>query len=271
MDVVDKEAIKLILPNQDITLNYWEEVNKFCLPLRQFGINFFNYLKVYNDGSIADLNNAPLMTEYFYYKSKLYQSFSPIADRVSFEQGFILGSSFSKQDIFNIMRDSFDIDNVIFFITKQKDATSFWQFGSNAGNKKIVNFYLNNIELLKIFVTYFKDQNEKLLKQCDANKYKIVSIDNKVQYFSDDSLYPYINDDVATIISQFKRYQTKSPHLTQRELECLKLCLKGKTAKEIAQIMDISYRTVESHIVNMKKKLSCKKLSQLTAKSADLF
>ena len=43
--------------------------------------------------------------------------------------------------------------------------------------------------------------------------------------------------------------------LSQRERECLRCLLEGKTAKETAAIYKLSPRTVESHFEKIKKKL----------------
>lgn len=47
------------------------------------------------------------------------------------------------------------------------------------------------------------------------------------------------------------------PHinLSKRERECLLYIVHGKTAKDIAKILGISNRTVESYIEHLKKKL----------------
>ena len=52
--------------------------------------------------------------------------------------------------------------------------------------------------------------------------------------------------------------------LTKREIECIYLLLDGNSYKDIAKKMQISSRTVESYLVNVKNKLACES-------SADLF
>jgi DNA-binding CsgD family transcriptional regulator len=52
-------------------------------------------------------------------------------------------------------------------------------------------------------------------------------------------------------------------HLSQRQRECLFFLLRGKTAKEIAKVLNISYRTVEFHINEIKTKFNCQKKSEL--------
>lgn len=63
----------------------------------------------------------------------------------------------------------------------------------------------------------------------------------------------------------FNRVQLETS-LTPRERECLFLSLSGKSAKLIGRQLGISYRTVESHLVNTKQKLGCTTKSDLFEK-----
>jgi DNA-binding NarL/FixJ family response regulator len=49
--------------------------------------------------------------------------------------------------------------------------------------------------------------------------------------------------------------QSETPHLTNREKQILLLISQGMTNKEIAQLLDITSRTVEFHIHNILGKL----------------
>ncbi len=55
--------------------------------------------------------------------------------------------------------------------------------------------------------------------------------------------------------------------LTERESVCLFYLIRGKSASEIGQMLNISKRTVESHIENIKIKMNCEKKSSLIEKS----
>lgn len=47
-------------------------------------------------------------------------------------------------------------------------------------------------------------------------------------------------------------------HLSYREFECLIMLSKGLSAKEMAKVFDISNRTVENHLMNIKEKFDVK-------------
>ena len=51
--------------------------------------------------------------------------------------------------------------------------------------------------------------------------------------------------------------------LTKQQALCLKLLAHGKSSKEIARILDISYRTVEGHINRLMESLGCSSSKEL--------
>lgn len=55
----------------------------------------------------------------------------------------------------------------------------------------------------------------------------------------------------------------KSFYLTQREVECLKLLCLGFTTKKVAEQLNISPKTMDIHINNIKEKCNCVSLFQL--------
>ncbi|HHT0594906.1 TPA: LuxR C-terminal-related transcriptional regulator [Legionella anisa] len=58
--------------------------------------------------------------------------------------------------------------------------------------------------------------------------------------------------------------------ISQRELQCLYYLIKGFALKQIAHVLQISFRTVEHHINNAKTKLNCYHRSDLIEKASQL-
>lgn len=52
--------------------------------------------------------------------------------------------------------------------------------------------------------------------------------------------------------------------LTDREKQCLYYTLQGKSAKQIANMLGISYRTVETYLTKAKQKLEVRTKGELT-------
>lgn len=59
-------------------------------------------------------------------------------------------------------------------------------------------------------------------------------------------------------------------HLSLREQECVNFIAKGLTAKQIGKALNISNRTVETYLENVKRKLCCHNRAELLWKLATL-
>lgn len=68
-----------------------------------------------------------------------------------------------------------------------------------------------------------------------------------------------------TVGRQYGKY-----NLSKRESESLFYLIRGYTAREIAQKLGLSPKTIEYHIEQLKNKLNCSKRSELVEKSIDL-
>ncbi|MCF6312097.1 MAG: response regulator transcription factor [Verrucomicrobiales bacterium] len=78
-----------------------------------------------------------------------------------------------------------------------------------------------------------------------------------------------INSRVSRMILDVFRNIPKPPpeaHLTEREAEILCLLADGKIKKEVAQHLDISYYTVDTHVKRIYKKLQVNNLSSAIAR-----
>lgn len=59
-------------------------------------------------------------------------------------------------------------------------------------------------------------------------------------------------------------------NLTVREIECAIFWLRGYSAKEIAELFGISYRTVQTHIQRLSYKFQCRTRTQTLRKMQSL-
>jgi DNA-binding NarL/FixJ family response regulator len=67
------------------------------------------------------------------------------------------------------------------------------------------------------------------------------------------------------VLGEYRRTESDSgaPKLTDRETEVLRLVAKGLTAKQVAERLTLSHRTVENHVQNTLTKLQLHNRSQL--------
>lgn len=76
---------------------------------------------------------------------------------------------------------------------------------------------------------------------------------------------PLLSSDLANLYFQSQRHTAAEPAapLSPREIEIIKLIAEGKSSKEIAEILFLSFRTIQNHRTKIMRKLSLKKNTDL--------
>ncbi len=250
------------------SLSSSQEVAQICDPaLASIGITYFNFIKIYNDGSRELLTNNSPWIDHFY-KSALYKSVGAIDIEYLLPKGYFLWSELKNDDpAYAQGRESFNIDNGISFVVKKKNETLLYIFGATRDNYTINNFYIRNIDLFKRFILYFNDKGSTLIDR--ASKHRIYLPEQQIiqqDKLKKMELSPYNRKkffEETKIERLFLINQDRELYLTNREAECMAYSLKGATAKQIAKMLNISYRTVQSHIQHVKEKLDCPNKAEL--------
>lgn len=123
-------------------------------------------------------------------------------------------------------------------------------------------FLAENINLLKRFILFFKEYiyNNSELFAAFSKRYK-----NELSTPQPTNIYNSYQMEIV-----IKKYYLGGLFddiaFSRREAECLKHISQGKTAKQIARILKLSPRTVETHINNIKLKANCLSLHELLGK-----
>lgn len=76
---------------------------------------------------------------------------------------------------------------------------------------------------------------------------------------------PLLSSDLANLYFQSQRHTVAEPAapLSPREIEIIKLIAEGKSSKEIAEILFLSFRTIQNHRTKIMRKLNLKKNTDL--------
>lgn len=130
-----------------------------------------------------------------------------------------------------------------------------WNFTTIKANDQITSFYFNNINLLKRFIFYLKNKIPEVF-DCNDNK---CLIELKNELILDSYLKPDIEREKdflsKTDLDKFYLKDQEYIKVTKRETECLYLLSLGKSIKDISRILNISPRTVDTHINNFKARI----------------
>ncbi len=159
---------------------------------------------------------------------------------------------------------AFDCGHTFTIVQENDDKSKdYFHFAGKLGNTSLNNQYLQNIDLLKMFILYFRDKISNLKELRSAYDYKFSISHEKGGYFTNDQLD---QSDLSTFMQaiQLERiYFNGNQYLTKREFECLYWLSIGRTLDQIATILKITPRTINAHIKNIKDKLNCDNQFQL--------
>lgn len=236
------------------------DIQSVCEPLKAIGISYFNYLKIYNnDGSRELLTNNAEWIDHFY-KNALYDTVGAIDVEHLLPKGYFLWSELDENDpCYTQGRELFNIDHGLSFVMRRKDVTYLYIFASTRDNTAINNYYIRNIDLIRRFIYYFNDKALPLMKEAADNR---IYLPNK-QIISEDSLQRCALDNKlrqdfynnTEIDRYFILSEADDLYVTKKQAECIAYMMEGATAKETAYKMNISYRTVEGYIEDVKTKI----------------
>lgn len=247
-----------------------EKVEALCMPLKKhFGITSFVFLRIYTNGSEIRLSNQPAWLEHFF-KQELYKISNFQAHPDNFCSGFVLWSDLKDHDAILQEARYFNIDHGITLCNKQRDYVELCFFGTERGNAGIIPLYLSHLDLLERFTLYFKDRGKQLI--AEAERYKICLDKNirKLDQVKEQALIFSQNGfDRQAFLQDTVVHQLILPDhvaLTKRELDCIAYLLAGYTAKESAERLFVSKRTIETHWENVKDKLQVATKSELIQK-----
>ena len=235
------------------------EVNDICRPLKDIGITYFNYLKIYKDGSRELLtNNAPWIDHF--YKNALYLTAGVVDVEHLLPKGYFLWSELDLNDpAYSQGQESFNIDNGVSFVIKRDEITYLSIFASTKDNMHINNFYIRNVDLFRRFIQYFHDRGSDLIKQAKSNKIVLP----QQQIINSNRLK---NIEIPSNVRRSFYKKTKMDkfylldvsddlYLTPKQAEVATYLVVGATAKQCARQLGISYRTVETYIEEIKQKI----------------
>lgn len=254
-----------------------KKIKPLCEPLsRVFGIPTFGYRKFFPDGTCFVTSSNFEWVKFIQEKFTnvpLPNYEEEVKAALQSEKHYVLRiGEPDRQDALLSAHYDHDIWNTLSLYRKNGTSVEGFYFTSTKSNYKIVDEYINNIELFERFTLYFKDKFSAILSDEEVKKESFLTVspcvfeENNSKTFKEDK---YIQEFIADtpIHKLFLIINNKEIHLSMQEFKCLAWLSRGKIVKEVAQIMNLSPRTVESYLDNIKSKTKIESRSKLI----DLF
>ena len=217
--------------------------------ITRIGLTSFTYTKLYKDYYTVILTTHPEAMANFFIK-KMNPHISQLLERFFHLKKILKPKNaewiFYPFNVYDIYLDKTLLDPGILTIARINN------FFANYELKNRIHFFKEEIDHVVMVAITHCDQNTLFIKN---NNLLII---NLIEQF---------RKEYKQLIIQQKKYifhdHIDNNQISNRETECLPHFLKHKTAKETANIMGISSRTVETHLRNIKNKIGIQSKSQL--------
>lgn len=217
-------------------------------PIKNLGITYFTYSRCYKTGERVWLTTHADLLENYCIK-KYYLTGNTESHPEQYVAQTVLWSTLPNQVVFEDARN-FNVGSGIFIIQPKSDYCEFYGFGGENHDGKIINVFLTHLNSLNNFISNFNDKANLLIHQAEQAK---------ISFPYHEGMGNFLKSNKDVVSNQIL-------NLTKRQKECAYLLLQGKTAKEISEITNLSRRTIETYLNNLKIKLNCHNKASLIAK-----
>ena len=214
------------------------EVNELCQPfLNAINANYFDYNRIYKDNSFLSLSSDGHYLENFFRNKYVIGA--------TLEQtGKHLWDSYYYNTALHDARTNFNHTHGITIFYQQPNYIEYIDIAASHDNREITSFYLNNFDYIEDFILDFTENAKHLIAIAES---KLVKLPNDMLELTSPGI---ASSNINSLIN--------TQLLSKRERQCLEYYFQGKTAKETAEVLQLSYRTVEEYISTLKKKLKCR-------------
>ena len=219
-------------------------------------ISLFCFYRIYDDGTCILLSSDNASLEYVF-NNKIH--LIPHIQDAPLKEKFwyIIPPNSIYQKLLFDFKEMFDCKIIFDFIECYENFYEVTYFGSYCEAEIASAYFMNFKEEFEKFSHYFKQEYKTLISYCEHKKIILPHemLPNISRLKSDIPLsYP----------SSFHNLMhLNNGKLSPREMECVHHLSLGHTAKETAQSLNLSNRTVEFYLANIKNKLKCTRKSEI--------
>lgn len=260
--------MKILLNNTNIERQHFARVGSdmraLAVPLQSLGIEVFARIRIWSDQTVSLLTTHPSFSVLFV-KEKFYE-FAFAGKPEKYMSGIILLDDSLHCPKIKKIKDTFvehsGLKLDISIIEKFDTYTDLYWFGTPCNIVNTANFYLNKIGYLKAYISSIKESAQTLFSESEQYQliYPTPSADTTL----------LTSPDFHKFINGYEKPKNLYP-FTKREHSCLLLLKNGLSPKEIANHLNRSPRTIEKHLINIRKKMGKESLLKLMPSLNDIF
>jgi DNA-binding CsgD family transcriptional regulator len=156
--------------------------------------------------------------------------------------------------------------NSVHILRREKDRQHFYSLFFDLNEPEFLQWVINNGAFLEDFIAQYHQKGRDLILEATSNENRI-KLPNTHE-FMHTRHWEDLED--KTLLFSLIHHELNLPiHFPKQQARCLLLMLQGKSAKEIAKELHISFRTVEYYFDKTRKQLGCSSNKKLIALYGD--
>lgn len=247
-------------------------------PIYSWGYFYYDWsgrcLQLMSDKSLLDV----------FFKNDLFAT-QIISNITANQDGFYASDVINDEMLSNSIKETLVDQKYTYFfdiVHSHKDYTEIYTFASHSDVHQSNNFILNNIDILRVIAEDLAPRSRRLLTQNNTlilpkdfimemnSLAEARQLDNSLnlknmileQKENAPKLQEMVNDTAFDFNTLPFNFMSVKP-LTLKEKELIYLYYHGFNMYRIADILEISKRTVDKHFESIKKKLACESTGQI--------
>ncbi len=251
----------------------FDETEKICYQLfKNSQIKYFVYNRIYDSGEIKSLTTnvdfvAKILINHWAPSREELKILCSLGMNISFLSTYLplpMGDKVAAEKFEQLISLGIEhsIYNSIVMVDRIEDYYRVCSFGTKGNKNTAFNYFLNCLNILKRFIGYFEETGEHLISYySDGPKIIMPHYADRLTLSDEDRKQLNSVDDWFFAMPSIAN--PRFSVVTEREKECLALLSQGYTMKRAALKLNISHRTVEQHLRNIKDKLNLHTRNQL--------
>lgn len=232
-------------------------MSSLTAPLKDnFGINHFSYVKFFNNKVFEISNNlkwTACIIDNKYYELDYYQEH---INNLKHKPVYKVLWDYESNPVITHAINNHNLWHALTVYVRLNEHIEMYSFATTEKDNTVISLYMNNFIYLERFIFYFKNKAKELISIQGKEPLFLQRKELTFNYTSNSS---DIREKGLLNQTQIKRFFVGQVEIapSAREIDCLYLLHLGYSIKKSATILNISPRTVEYYLNNIKEKLGC--------------
>jgi DNA-binding CsgD family transcriptional regulator len=247
-------------------------IQETCKPLHRNALTNFMHDITFTQGQISMLVSDERVF-LFYYQNKIPTLCTNSSGRI-LDSGIYLNKTLqnSRKDCAILMPLLVKVGkqfgqnygkNSVHIVTRENDCQHLYSLFFDLEENDFLHWVVNNGNFLDDFINAYNMTAKDVILEAKADENRIV-----LPTFSEFASSMHLHESISKNVSSLKiihKSLHKPVHLSNQQARCLLLSIQGKSAKKIALEMQLSHRTVEHYLENIRRQLGCSSMRELIA------